>query len=595
MSNLAKSNIFSASLLYIIRLIVISIILFNFNKVLAELSNDSEPFEIWGESTNLSLPQLEDSTFEEEIIESETLEDSSSNLEDIIKTDFDYSIDDTIGLYDESNGGFSADIWKDSNFKDINYLIKSLPRDTNNHELIDLKLLSLLTIATPPLDIDESNINFLQMKLDHFKLVGDYDSIFEISELIDKEEWNQNLVESLISYYLLNDDYKFICKKPILNRISDENINLKIRAFCSAMSSNMPAIDLIISLMIEEESYDDELVYILNSYLNETVIDIEKIQNLDLYKLNLINNKNIDFSRYINGESSIESQIFFINSEIKMSFKKISLIENLLSRGIIDANVLASAYEQYFIDNEIVSEFDYTTTQSDLEKRVFLYNQIRKTSNQEELIPLTAAYVVHMGNENLLMNTANLIYDKIKNIAPKQEHKDNTPAVCLLLLLNNDLEQCQKWLVNLDLIKDTEEIKAKIRFYLSLKSNENSIEEDDIHLLLSKSELSENQKNVLAKYSELRHKSNLLEYWKSENEFNQISTAVSNIKLAQYLRSIPINNKGEMILLISLIHGNRTTNLLDHYSLFLILESLNKLDPVYLDNFVFEYFANNQI
>ena len=60
-----------------------------------------------------------------------------------------------------------------------------------------------------------------------------------------------------------------------------------------------------------------------------------------------------------------------------MSFKKISLIDNLLSRGIIDSNVLASAYEQYFIDNEIVSEFDYATTESDLEKRVFLYNQIR--------------------------------------------------------------------------------------------------------------------------------------------------------------------------------------------------------------------------
>jgi len=29
--------------------------------------------------------------------------------------------------------------------------------------------------------------------------------------------------------------------------------------------------------------------------------------------------------------------------------------------------------------------------------------------------------------------------------------------------------------------------------------------------------------------------------------------------------------------------------------LFLILESLNRLDPVYLDNFVFEYFLNNQI
>ena len=45
-----------------------------------------------------------------------------------------------------------------------------------------------------------------------------------------------------------------------------------------------------------------------------------------------------------------------------------------------------------------------------------------------------------------------------------------------------------------------------------------------------------------------------------------------------------------MILLISLIHGNNPTNGLDQHTLFLILESLNKLDPVYLDNFVFEYF-----
>ena len=43
------------------------------------------------------------------------------------------------------------------------------------------------------------------------------------------------------------------------------------------MSNNLPAIDLIISLIIEEETYDNDLVYILNSYLNETDIDINKI------------------------------------------------------------------------------------------------------------------------------------------------------------------------------------------------------------------------------------------------------------------------------------------------------------------------------
>ena len=51
-------------------------------------------------------------------------------------------------------------------------------------------------------------------------------------------------------------------------------------------------------------------------------------------------------------------------------------------------------------------------------------------------------------------------------------------------------------------------------------------------------------------------------------ELNKISTQVSNIKLAQYLKSIPLENKGEMILLISLIHGNSLTKMLDQHTLF---------------------------
>ena len=80
MSNLAKSNIFSAYLLYIIKVIVISLILFNFNKVFAEeASVDVEPFEIWGQTTNQSIPQLENSQLEEEVIEDEVVGSESNN------------------------------------------------------------------------------------------------------------------------------------------------------------------------------------------------------------------------------------------------------------------------------------------------------------------------------------------------------------------------------------------------------------------------------------------------------------------------------------------------------------------------------------
>ena len=596
MNNLAKSNIFFANLLYIIRLVVISLILFNFNKAFAEEALDPEPFEIWGESTDLIIPQLENSNLEEDIIEDGALDSESNNaLEGIVRSDFSYSIDDTLGLYDESNGGFSSNIWKSSNFKDINYLIINLPKKIDNKKLLDLKLISLLTIATPPKDMDQSDTNFLQVKIDHFKSIGDYNSIISISELIDDEEFDQDLIENIINFHLLKGNYKAICHKDILNKIISESISLKIRAFCNAMSNNLPAIDLIISLIVEEEIYDKDLVYILNAYLNEIDIDINKIQNFDLFKLNLINNKGIDFSKNISKDSEIELQLFYINSKASSDIKKITLTESLVSRGIVGSETLANVYKKYLIDNRIEVDADPNDSTSDLVKRALLYNQVRQTSNQADLLTLASAYVVNMGNANLLNNSASLIYDKVKIITPKQEYKDHSLSVCLLLLLNDDFEQCQKWLTNLDFIKDAEEIRARIKFYLSLRDGTSNFNEEDINLLLNDSKISVNHKNVLAKYSELRYELELLEYWKSENEFNKISTQVSNIKLAQYLKNISKENKGEIILLISIIHGNNPTSTLDQHTLFLILESLNRLDPVYLDDFIFEYFANNQI
>ena len=596
MNNLAKSNIFFANLLYIIRLVVISLILFNFNKAFAEEALDPEPFEIWGESTDLIIPQLENSNLEEDIIEDGALDSESNNaLEGIVRSDFSYSIDDTLGLYDESNGGFSSNIWKSSNFKDINYLIINLPKKIDNKKLLDLKLISLLTIATPPKDMDQSDTNFLQVKIDHFKSIGDYNSIISISELIDDEEFDQDLIENIINFHLLKGNYKAICHKDILNKIISESISLKIRAFCNAMSNNLPAIDLIISLIVEEEIYDKDLVYILNAYLNEIDIDINKIQNFDLFKLNLINNKGIDFSKNISKDSEIELQLFYINSKASSDIKKITLTESLVSRGIVGSETLANVYKKYLIDNRIEVDADPNDSTSDLVKRALLYNQVRQTSNQADLLTLASAYVVNMGNANLLNNSASLIYDKVKIITPKQEYKDHSLSVCLLLLLNDDFEQCQKWLTNLDFIKDAEEIRARIKFYLSLRGGTSNFNEEDINLLLNDSKISVNHKNVLAKYSELRYELELLEYWKSENEFNKISTQVSNIKLAQYLKNISKENKGEIILLISIIHGNNPTSTLDQHTLFLILESLNRLDPVYLDDFIFEYFANNQI
>ena len=57
---------------------------------------------------------------------------------------------------------------------------------------------SLLTIATPPKDINKFDVSFLQLKIDHFKSVGDYNSIFTISELIESANWDEDMVKNII-------------------------------------------------------------------------------------------------------------------------------------------------------------------------------------------------------------------------------------------------------------------------------------------------------------------------------------------------------------------------------------------------------------
>jgi hypothetical protein len=157
------------------------------------------------------------------------------------------------------------------------------------------------------------------------------------------------------------------------------------------------------------------------------------------------------------------------------------------------------------------------------------------------------------------------------------------------------MSQCQKWLKNLEFINDTRKIKLRIRYLLSLKSDEIVFKAEDVQELLLEKNISENKKNLIAKHFEILNNISLLDYWKKPSVLEEVSSSFSNIKLAQYLNSISNSKKGESILLMNTIHGNKHSSSLDYYSLFLILNSLNNLDKIYLNNFVFEYFVNNPI
>jgi len=591
MEDIKTNFIRNNSLLYIFTAVVVSvIIIFSINTIYAE-ENDKKPLDLW--ENNSLLSKDEDKKKELNSVSTNNIINSE---EEIDQSKINVSNLDSIGVYDESNGGFSIGVWKNSNFDQIEYLLNKVPPDSRNTVLKNLINKSLLTISNPPVQKNKNEKIFFDLKIAYLEKAANYNEIEKLFGLIPEDDLNDDLLNKYITSKLINGDYKSICSLD--GQISEGKFKLEINSFCKAMSNNLPALDLMISLLIEEDIADKDLLYIYYSYINQTDIDLKRIKNLDIKKINLISNLGIDFSEYINENSPLELQLFFIYSKLKVEDKKVVLAENLLSTSTLESSILGDLYKQYFTGSNLNTSVDYLNMESSMKKRVGIYNLIRSTSDQSKLPKLLSLYVDEMGSQKLLLNSANLVYDKAKIITPKQSYKNDVLPICVILLINNDTEKCKEWLDALTFDKDSKEIIKKIKFYLFLKNGDDQIKSsvlNNAENYVSLESLDDIDKNIIAKFFSLRQENQFLEFWRSKNDMIRTSGITINIKLIEYLNQIKDISVGEAILLSSIIYGNNNEHSKDVYALFSIIKTLEVINPSFTDEFLFEYFANNLI
>ena len=591
MKDIKTNFIRNNSLLYIFTGVVVSvIIIFSINTIYAE-ENDKKPLDLW--ENNSLLSKDEDKKKELNSVSTNNIINSE---EEIDQSKINVSNLDSIGIYDESNGGFSIGVWKNSNFDQIEYLLNKVPPDSRNTVLKNLINKSLLTISNPPVQKNKNEKIFFDLKIAYLEKAANYNEIEKLFGLIPEDDLNDDLLNKYITSKLINGDYKSICRLD--SQISEGKFKLEINSFCKAMSNNLPALDLMISLLIEEDIADKDLLYIYYSYINQTDIDLKRIKNLDIKKINLISNLGIDFSEYINENSPLELQLFFIYSKLKVEDKKVVLAENLLSTSTLESSVLGDLYKQHFTGSNLNTSVDYLNMESSMKKRVGIYNLIRSTSDQSKLPKLLSLYVDEMGSQKLLLNSANLVYDKAKIITPKQSYKNNVLPICIILLINNDIEKCKEWLDTLTFDKESKEIIKKIKFYLFLKNDDDQIKSSvlkNAENYVSLENLDDIDKNIIAKFFSLRQENQFLEFWRSKNDMIRTSGITINIKLIEYLNQIKDISVGEAILLSSIIYGNNNEHSKDVYALFSIIKTLEVINPSFTDEFLFEYFANNLI
>ena len=573
---MTKRSIF-VYLVYIITIYLVSIIFIIFSAN-AEQTDTKEPFDIWAED---SLVPINENDTEEDVKIDENTESKSA----VKESDFSYSRKDSLGLIDISNGGFDTTLWNGSSYSDIEYLINSLPEVSYSSTLRELLVNSLLTIATPPKYNLESTQSYLDLKINFLASKGYFEEIYLLSTLMNEDEINEQILGNIEKYFLISGNYKRICNRDV-TYFSDYFNDLYYTSFCNAMNSNLLALDLNISLMREETKYEKEYIELLISLLNDELINTYEIGDISLIKLNLLKNEKINYDNLIKEDADIEYKLFYVLSSQDSNLKKINITETLLELGLLDVSYLADFYKGYKFDNG--NEKNIT-----LENRISIYQEIRKTASQEKIVKLIPKFIDTFSKQGFLNKASTLIYDKVKVITPKQNLVAESLDVCLILILNKDLDKCKEWLNVINYKDDYKILMAKIKFYLFLNSDI-SFSLDELEILLEDKNLSSKQKNIIVKYYELMTDEKISNYWKTPNDLNRVSSVITNVKLDEYLKSLD-NQVGEMILLLNLIHGDQKFINLHETTIFTIIEGLINIDPVYANQYVFEYLTKDTL
>ena len=589
MKKVSSINLSSPSwLLYITNTfaIVIIFLIIELTTLFAETAGN-KPLEIWSNDSNLEVEELATSDIENKI------EEDSKNP--ILQSNISYAAEDTIGFFDQSNNGFGPSIWENSDFESIEYLLNLLPKNYQSVVMRDFLNKTLLTVSTPPLKNYLSDGGFLDLKIDFYKKNQNDLVVKNILDQLSEDDWNEKNAIDFINHYLILNDYKKACTKKYLEKLRNIKNKLTYQTFCRAMESNMPAADLSLSLLKEQDQVDKEFLYLINSYINDQEININEIMSLDILKLNLISGKKINYESMLRQTNDLSLNKFYALSSNKNIDTKIKITEDLIKRGLVNIEILSKNYKNYLSDNNILNVIAHTSAKNDLEKRILLFAEIRNTSNQKKLINLSTVYVNEMKKSGLLFSTAELIYDKIKVIQPKKEYSKNALSMCILLILNNNSEKCSDWSQLIKFNKDLKLQHAFIEFYLNLNStnSNNRLPENLLNQIISSVEISDFNKNIIVKYFEVSENIQTPNYWKTKNKLNKVSTIVPNIKLIEYLGDVSKNSIGEAALLILILSGDKNPKDLDDYSIFAMLDSLSKIDKKTLRKLIFELSVNS--
>jgi len=165
---------------------------------------------------------------------------------------------ESIGILDESNGGFGEGMWRDSELALVEVLLSQLPTSVPSIATHELMKTLLLSSAIAPIKKDQETSKFLEIRLDALVKLGDFESFLEFLTAIPERAKTTKIKQLNSNVMLLMGDIDAGCKL-ILNQVREVNSLYWQKALfvCQLLNGETAAAALSLSLLREQLNEND--------------------------------------------------------------------------------------------------------------------------------------------------------------------------------------------------------------------------------------------------------------------------------------------------------------------------------------------------
>ena len=483
-----------------------------------------------------------------------------------------------VGLYDPEENSLDINMWSNSNGDQILNIFKRINKLDLSKDALEIMEILLLTNAYYP-ELNISKEQFLEIKSNwliknsNYKLIENY--------LLNNQIINENpkLTKFLVDYHLSQSNVKKSC--DIFSRIKDpiDDVYLsKFNIYCLINNNKKEEAQLLIDLQKElgefnDKFYEKKIAYLMGYNKEpETEISEATILNFHLshrtnpnFKFDPTNSTSKELWRYLTTSNLLDN----LRSIELTELDKIGSIEKATHDGNYPEEELFELYKRFqFNINQLLNIKEYTKVLSAIETRALIYQGILITTDIENKLELMNA----LKNSFKIDEIENAFTDELRsflNEIDEQEVPSNYTTFYQNYVDKNDAE-----LTNIK-INNKVLHQSKLVNYFKLENNTNNVSKE-LNNLLKK--VKKNKKYIFSKKDVILVESlksdgvKVLEKYNNMYEVNE-SEMPSDIQI--FINSGDVATV--MLRIVEVIGQDELKNI-DDDTLYFIISALNQLD-----------------